>query len=151
MSLHYVWWIIALLLIGGEVLVPGFFLLWIGIAAAAMGLLLLVFPDLGMLGQALAFSALTFASCMFWWHGLRPRMMRGDDPSSANLSRRGAQMIGRHYVLAEAIVNGRGKAHVGDSLWLVEGTDAPAGSEVEVIGIEGALLKVKLTEAINPS
>ena len=33
---HYLWWIVALLLIGGEVILPGYFMLWIGIAAAAM-------------------------------------------------------------------------------------------------------------------
>ena len=30
--MHYWWWVLALLLIAGEVLAPGFFLLWIGIA-----------------------------------------------------------------------------------------------------------------------
>lgn len=143
MSMHYLWWIIALLLIGGEVLAPGFFLLWVGIAAACMGIVLLFFPGLGLLAQALIFSALAFGACMLWWRWLRPRMARNDDPASANLSRRGAQMIGRRYLLVEPIVNGRGKAKVGDSLWLVEGADAPAGSEVEVIGLDGAILKVR--------
>ena len=32
---HFLWWILALLLIAGELLVPGYFLLWIGLAAAA--------------------------------------------------------------------------------------------------------------------
>lgn len=143
MNMHFLWWIIALLLIGGEVIAPGFFLLWVGIAAAAMGFVLWVFPGLGILAQALIFSALAFASCMLWWRWLRPRMARNDDPAAANLSRRGAQMIGRRYVLVEAIVNGRGKARVGDTLWLVEGEEAPVGTEVEVTGIDGATLKVQ--------
>ena len=32
---HYLWWILALLLIASEVLLPGYFLLWIGIAELA--------------------------------------------------------------------------------------------------------------------
>ena len=42
-----------------------------------------------------------------------------------------------------AIVNGQGKARVGDSLWLAEGPDLPAGAPVEVVGVDGSTLKVK--------
>ena len=142
-GMHYLWWILALLLFAGEVLAPGFFLLWIGIAAAVMGLVMLAFPGLGILAQAVLFAVLAFASCMVWWRWLRPRLGRNDDPAAQNLSRRGAQMIGRRYVLVEPIVNGRGKARVGDTQWLVEGPDMPRGVEVEVEGVEGSTLKVR--------
>lgn len=142
-TMHYLWWILALLLFAGEVLVPGFFLLWIGIAAAVMGLVMLVFPGLGILAQAVLFAVLAFASCMVWWRWLRPRLGRNDDPATHTLSRRGAQMIGRRYVLVEPIVNGRGKARVGDSQWLVEGPDMPLGAAVEVEAVEGSTLKVR--------
>jgi inner membrane protein len=52
-------------------------------------------------------------------------------------------MLGRHLIVAEAIVNGRGKVRVGDTVWLAEGDDAPAGATVEVIGISGTTLKVR--------
>ncbi len=142
-TLHYLWWILALLLLGGEVLLPGFFLLWIGIAAAVMGLVMLVFPGLGILAQAVLFAVLAFASCMVWWRWLRLRLERDDDPAANTLSRRGAQMIGRRYVLVEPIVNGRGRAKVGDSQWLVEGPDMPLGAAVEVESVEGSTLMVR--------
>mgnify|MGYP002712991941 CR=1 FL=1 len=145
-TMHYLWWIVALVLFAGEVLAPGFFLLWIGIAAAVMGLVMLVFPGLGILAQAVLFALLAFASCLVWWHWLRPRLGRNDDPAADMLSRRGAQMIGRRYVLVEPIVNGRGKARVGDSQWLVEGPDMPLGSAVEVEAIEGSTLKVRAAD-----
>jgi membrane protein implicated in regulation of membrane protease activity len=145
--LHYWWWALALVLIAGEVLAPGFFLLWIGIAAAAMGVVTWVVPGLGALLQAVLFVALAFASCAFYWRYVRGRLARGDDPAAATLSRRGAQMIGQHYVLAEAIVNGRGKARVGDGQWLVAGPDLPAGAEVEVVAVDGSLLKVRAVSA----
>jgi len=50
--LHYWWWVLALILIAGEVLAPGFFMLWIGIAAAVMGVVTWVVPGLGALAQA---------------------------------------------------------------------------------------------------
>ena len=138
---HYLWWIVALVLIGAEVLLPGYFLLWIGIGAAATGLLVLVAP-LPMLAQAIAFVVLAFLSCAIYWYQVRPRMRRTDQ-SESRLNRRGEQNIGRQYVLAEAIVNGRGKARVGDGLWLVSGPDLPVGTTVEVVAVDGNTLRVK--------
>ena len=140
---HFWWWILALVLIGGDVLAPGFFLLWIGIAAAVLGVLTWLLPGMGVLAQAVAFVVLAFASCFFYWKWLRPRLARGDDPAADTLSRRGAQMVGKRYVLSEAIVNGRGKARVGDGQWLVAGPDSPAGAEVEVVAVDGTLLEVR--------
>ncbi|HET9835263.1 MAG TPA: NfeD family protein [Rhodanobacteraceae bacterium] len=141
--LHYLWWVLALLLIAGEVLLPGYFMLWIGIAAAAMGVIVLVLPALGVLPQAIGFVVLAFISCILYWRFVRPRLERDAAADSVLLNRRGARMIGQRYVLETAIVNGRGKARVGDGQWLVEGPDLPSGATVEVIGIEGTTLKVR--------
>ena len=145
--LHYWWWVLALILITGEILMPGYFLLWIGIAAGAMGVLTWMVPGLGALAQAVAFMILVFASCVFYLKVVRPRLGRDDDPIAATLSRRGDQMVGHRYVLIEPIVNGRGKARVGDGQWLVAGPDLPAGTEVEVVGAEGSLLRVRAVTA----
>lgn len=140
---HYLWWVLALILIAGEVLLPGYFLLWIGIAAAAMGAIVLVLPALGVLAQAVCFAVLAFLSCILYWKFVRPRLQREATPEAALLNRRGARMLGQRYVLESAIVNGRGKARVGDGQWLVEGPDLPVGTAVEVIGVEGTTLKVR--------
>lgn len=140
---HYLWWIVALVLIAIEVIMPGYFMLWIGIGAAATGLLVLVVPGLSLLTQAIAFAVLAFVSCGVYWYGLRPKLQR-DEPGDNRLNRRGEQLIGKRYELIEAIVNGRGKARVGDGQWLVSGPDLPIGSTVEVIAVEGTTLKVKL-------
>lgn len=140
---HYLWWIVALVLIAIEVIMPGYFMLWIGIGAAATGLLVLVMPDLSLLIQSIAFAVLAFVSCAVYWYGLRPKLQR-DEPGDDRLNRRGEQLIGKRYELIEAIVNGRGKARVGDGQWLVSGPDLPIGSTVEVIAVEGTTLKVKL-------
>lgn len=140
---HYLWWIVALVLIAIEVIMPGYFMLWIGIGAAATGLLVLVMPDLSLLIQSIVFAVLAFVSCAVYWYGLRPKLQR-DEPGDDRLNRRGEQLIGKRYELIEAIVNGRGKARVGDGQWLVSGPDLPIGSTVEVIAVEGTTLKVKL-------
>jgi membrane protein implicated in regulation of membrane protease activity len=142
LSVHYLWWILALLLIAGEVLLPGYFMLWIGLAAAAMGVVLWVVPTLGLLTQAVLFALLAFAFCVGYARWLRPRLERSS-PGDERLNRRGEQMIGQRYVLVEPIVNGRGKARVGDGQWLVSGPDLPLGSTVEVVAVEGTTLQVR--------
>jgi membrane protein implicated in regulation of membrane protease activity len=141
LTLHYGWWLLALILIGAELLLPGFFLLWIGIAAAAMGIVLMLLPPQSLLAEAMQFAPLSLVSCFLYWKFVRRALT---EPSEQPLlNRRAAQFIGRRYVLDTAIVNGQGKARVGDSQWLVEGPDLPAGATVEVIGVDGATLKVQ--------
>lgn len=142
LAIHHLWWLLALLLIALEVALPGYFLLWIGIGAGATGVLAWMMPGLSLLGQAIAFAVLAFVSCAIYAYGLRPRFA-GGDAASERLNRRGAQMIGQRYVLIEPIVNGRGKARVGDGEWLVNGPDLPLGASVEVVSVEGNTLQVR--------
>lgn len=141
LTLHYGWWLLALVLIGAELMMPGFFMLWIGMAAAAMGLILMFLPELSFLSQSVLFVALALISCYVYWHFVRAAARETSD--QPRLNRRAEQHIGRRYVLDTAIVNGRGKVQVADSPWLAEGPDLPAGTEVEVVGAEGTTLKVK--------
>lgn len=141
-SLHYLWWILAVLLILGELLAPGYFMLWIGLAAAAMGVLVWIAPGLGMLAQVLLFALLAIALCVLYARVFRARIERSE-PGSERLNRRAEQMIGQRYVLVEAIVNGRGKARVGDGQWMVAGPELPAGRSVEVVSVDGATLQVR--------
>jgi membrane protein implicated in regulation of membrane protease activity len=144
LAIHHLWWLLALLLIALEVALPGYFLLWIGIGAGATGVLVWLMPGMSLLMQAIAFALLAFLSCVIYAYGLRPRLRRGD-ATSERLNRRGAQMVGRRYVLIEPIVNGRGKARVGDGEWLVNGPDLPLGATVEVVGVDGNTLQVRPT------
>lgn len=68
-----VWAVLALLLIAAETLVPGAFLLWMGIAAAAMCLLVLVLPDIALLWQIVASVLLSFLSVQVYrtWFAAR--------------------------------------------------------------------------------
>ncbi|UGB37451.1 NfeD family protein [Frateuria soli] len=142
LAIHHFWWLLALLLIALEVALPGYFLLWIGIGAGATGVLAWLFPGMSLLAQAIAFAVLAFLACAVYARVLKPRLRRGD-AASERLNRRGAQMVGQRYVLIEPIVNGRGKARVGDGEWLVNGPDLPLGATVEVVGVDGNTLQVR--------
>lgn len=142
LATHYLWWIVALLLIVGELMAPGYFLLWIGLAAAVMGALLWTFPGMGLLLQAVLFALLALTSCLAYARWLRPRIERRG-PEAERLNRRGEQMVGQRYELVEAIVHGRGKVRVGDGQWLASGPDLPVGSTVEVVAVDGTTLQVR--------
>lgn len=141
LSTHYGWWLLALVLVGVELMAPGFFMLWVGIAAAAIGAILLVFPDIPFIFQAVLFAVLALASCFGYWRFVRRAMQEPSD--QPRLNRRAEQLVGRKYILDSAIVNGQGKARVGDSLWIVDGPELPAGATIEVVGVEGSTLKVR--------
>jgi membrane protein implicated in regulation of membrane protease activity len=72
-----------------------------------------------------------------WAH---PSISRSDQPA---LNQRAAQAIGRIYVVEEAIVAGRGKVRIGDTLWPVSGREAPAGAHVKVTAVKGTVLQVE--------
>lgn len=138
---HYGWWLLGLLLIATEMVAPGYFLLWIGIAAAVMGVVTLLLPGLPFVLQTVVFAVLAVMICGIYWKYIRPRAeLRDDQPL---LNKRGERMIGRRVLVAQAIVNGRGKVSVGDGEWLAEGPDLPIGSEVEVVSIRGTTLQVR--------
>lgn len=138
---NYGWWLLALVLVGAEMIMPGYFMLWIGIAAAFMGVVTLIAPGLPSIAQAVVFALLAIAACLAYWKFIRPLAeVRNDQPL---LNRRGKKLVGERFVLIEPIVNGRGKVKVGDGQWLAEGPDLPAGSEVEVVAVDGTSLRVR--------
>lgn len=126
-----------------ELLTGGGFLLWTGISAGLVGIIFWLVPAMSWAGQLVVFAILTVLSAILWWKYLQKRPIHSDQPM---LNRRSAQYIGREVVLTEAIVNGRGRVHLDDTMWPVIGPDLPAGTQIKVVGVDGVLLKVKKVE-----
>ncbi|QJE73564.1 NfeD family protein [Aerophototrophica crusticola] len=135
------WWVLAVVLASVEIFAPGAAFLWLGVAAACVGMVLVVFPDLGWQAQFGLFALLciiAFAASRFI-----PRGKPGDT-DEPGLNRRAEQYVGRTVVLESGVVNGRGRARVGDSLWTVSSTrDLPAGAAVRVVAADGVVLRVE--------
>jgi len=134
------WLAFGTLLLILEVFGAGGYLLWIGVAAASVGVLTYLLPGLPWALQFVLFGVLSVLTAVLWWRRQRSAAKPSDQPG---LNRRGSELLGRQFVLHEAISGGRGKIKAGDSLWLVTGPDLPAGSAVRVIGQDGVLLKVE--------
>ena len=131
-------WVIAgLVLAGAEIVVPGVFLIWLGLAALATGLVaaLIAIP---WQGQILLFAALAVALV-----GLATRLHRRTGPDDATLNRADRGLIGREGVLAEPITHGTGRIRFDDTLWRIEGPDLPVGGRVRVVGLTGTVLRVE--------
>ena len=137
------WWLLAGLLLIFELTAPAFFFLWLGIAAAAVGLILLVFPSIGLETQLVLFSIASVVSIIIWRKYRESRPLKTDQP---NLNRRGHQYIGRVFSLNNPIINGEGKVTVDDSTWRVKGPDLPAGTSIKVTGVDGVIFTIEAAE-----
>ncbi|MEI2456354.1 NfeD family protein [Lysobacter firmicutimachus] len=137
------WAAIALLLFAAEALAPGAFMLWLGLAAAAVFGLVLLFPGLTVLAQVAAFVVLSFVSIQVYRTWFRGRERASDQPL---LNRRAEQLVGRVVPLERAIVQGVGRVQIADAFWDVSGPDLAAGTPVRVIGTDGMTLQVEAAD-----
>ncbi len=133
------WWVIGIVLVIGEVVLPGTFLIWFAFAAFGVGLIGVV-VDLSGMNQVVVFGLLSFASLSL---GYLMRKRRGDPEVPAFADRTQAYM-GKTYTVVEAIENGQGKIQVGDSVWLAEGEDCVVGGSVKVSGSRGNVLLIEV-------
>lgn len=135
------WAAVALVLFAMETMAPGAFMLWLGFAAAAVFLVVLLF-DVPMLAQVALFVVLSFISIQVYRRWFRGRGRVSDRPT---LNRRTDALIGRVVTLDRAIVGGRGRVQIADAFWDVTGPELPAGTPVRVVAADGMTLKVEAT------
>ncbi len=134
------WWILAGVLLILELTSPAFFFLWVGIAAAAVGFLMLLFPGQPIELQLVLFSVLSIVAVVAWRRYRERHPPVSDQPL---LNQRGRQYRDRVFTLHHPIVNGVGKVEVDDSTWRVKGPDLPAGTQVRVIDVDGVVFVVE--------
>lgn len=133
------WFILAGLLMIGELSMPGAYLIWLGLAAGATGLVALAL-DTPWQVQVVIFAVLAVAAVIVG-RLVSPRPSEGSDRPFLN--RRAEGFVGRAFVLEEPISGGVGRVRIDDTVWRIEGADLPAGSRIVVERIEGATLVVR--------
>jgi membrane protein implicated in regulation of membrane protease activity len=143
-QLVYTWWAIALALLAIETIIPGASILWFGIAAFVVGVVMIFLPDLPLLGQVAVFGVCAIASVAVYWKWFRRHEAPSDQPL---LNRKADRLVGREFVLDTPIALGRGKLKIGDALWTIEGADLAAGQRVRVCKTDGLILQVEKSEA----
>lgn len=134
----WLWFALAVILLVLESIVPGLHFVWFGISAALVGAIALLVP-MAWQWQLILFTLIALVSVFWMRRSSSNDVAKSDEPT---LNVRGAQYIGRRVVVDTAIVGGRGRVKVGDTIWQAEGEDAPAGQTVEVTGVNGVALVV---------
>ena len=126
----WAWFVIGLVLLALELVVPGGWFLWLGAGGIVTGLLAFI-PGVTWPWQVTIFG---------WTMISRTRKPRSDRPL---LNQRAETYVGHEGQIDEPIVNGYGRIKLGDTWWRIAGPDLAAGRRVRVVGAEGALLRVE--------
>ena len=139
----WAWWVLGIVLLILEVLMPGVFLVWIGIAAIITGALSLLLWDFALWtwqAQWLVFAVLSLIAALIGRRIVRTRGQVSDQP---HLNQRGQSLVGRTATLEQPIAEGRGRIRLDDTMWSVQGPDLPVGTRVRVTASNGRDLAVE--------
>ena len=135
------WLILSGLVLLGETLGTGGFLLGISAAAFITGIVAFVAPGLDWRLQAALFGGLSLVMTALYWWRFRRFNEATDQPQ---LNQRIRQMIGSTHVLTDACEPGEGRMQIGDTLWRIRSATAlAAGSRVRITGADGMTLLVE--------
>lgn len=135
----WAWFVLGGVLLVAEILAPGTFLVWLGLAALITGALTYV-VDVSWQTQVLAFAALAVVAVL-----VGRKVTPSPDKASDRpfLNRRAEGYVGRVFTLDEPITGGVGRVRIDDTVWRITGPELAAGTDVRVVGVDGTLLKVE--------
>ena len=139
------WLGIGLVFLVLELIISGVFLMWVGFSALSVALLLALVP-LSWKIQLVISGSLTLVYIVLWTYFGKSKF-QDLKTSEQNLNSRSMNYIGQTRPLLEAIVGGKGVIVIDDSRWVVSGPDAPEGSSVKILSVDGSTLIVELVNA----
>jgi membrane protein implicated in regulation of membrane protease activity len=135
----WLWFVVAAIFFLLELMAPGVFMLWLGLAAILVGIISLV-AVLSWQLQLIVFAVLSIA-CIPAYRSFARKVERPVDRPFLN--RRAEGYVGRVFTLEKPIVDGVGTIRIEDTVWRVSGPNLPAGSRVKVASADGADLAVE--------
>jgi membrane protein implicated in regulation of membrane protease activity len=140
------WWHWAVLGIGlivAELAIPAFFIVWFGLGALLVSVVLLVVPALGLTAQLLTWTLASLAMVALWFRIFKP----GKHKTKIGMA--DSNIVGEIGILirdVEPFKRGQvrfQKPLVGSEVWECISDEAIAsGERVRVLGVEGSFLKV---------
>lgn len=143
------WWhwvVLGLCLSIAELAIPAFFIIWFGIGAIGVGLLLLVAPDLTLAKQLLIWAAVSSVLVAVWFRYLRPRTVTAIGTSTANVTGEVGVLV------SDLCPNSRGQVRfqkpiLGSDVWeCYADNNLKAGERVRVVAVEGSFIKVEASK-----
>ena len=143
----WLWMIGGILLLIAEIIAPGFFLVFIGVAALATGAFTLLF-DMPLAFQLILFTIYALVAVMI---GRKVYANQAADSSDPLLNDRVARMVGKSVTVITAIDEHSGRVRVGDSEWSARGGPGRPGERVRITGVDGNCLLVEPERQLPPS
>lgn len=141
--MEFVWWhwiVIGFILIGAELMLPAFYLIWFGLGALLLGLIMTVF-SLSMTAQLFVWTLASSGMVLLWFRYLKPRTMTQAGQADA--------IVGEIGLLTRAVAPyERGEVRFqkpigGAESWPCIADEAiPAGERVRVSSVEGNIFKI---------
>jgi membrane protein implicated in regulation of membrane protease activity len=138
------WWhwvVLGLALIGVEMLVPTFYLIWFGLGALLVGLCTALYP-LGFTAQVGLWTVASVAMVLLWFRYLKPKTKTLAGASDV-------RMVGEiGLMIREVAPFERGELRfqrplAGSETWpCIADETIPVGTRVRVVALEGNILKV---------
>src|SRR3979411_2112194 len=121
------WLIFGFILMALELLTPGVFMFWLGLAALLVGLLSFAINP-SWQSQLLMFAIFAAAAVPLW----RRVAHSNSAVSKSNpfLNKRTDALIGRVFTLEKPIIDGSGTVRIDDTVWRGAGPAPPAGRRV---------------------
>lgn len=139
MAPHWLWLIAAAVLAAAELIAPGFFLIWIGVAALLTGIAALLLP-IGPPVQYLLFALTAVALVLIGRRWFARNAITSADPL---LNDRVARLIGEIVTAVEPVDEAHGRVRVQDGIWSARGGPAATGERVRVVGCRKNILIVE--------
>ncbi|MBA5763426.1 NfeD family protein [Vibrio sp. 404] len=138
---HWHWIAFGLALLAAELLGTAGYLLWLGISALLVGVLLAWLPISWQL-QWVSFGVFSLATTWLWWRRQLKSDRQGDE--KRDLNQKTKQLIGQSIQLEHDIPAGRSRIKLADTTWSAHSEQAlSAGSMVEVVAIKGIVLFIE--------
>lgn len=147
MQIEWWHWIIAgFCLIGLELLIPSFTIIWFGLGALAVGVLSGLWPGFSLAGQVALWSFASICFTAMWFKYLKPK----GDRTRAGMSKEG--IVGESGIIIRGTEDSYGRGIVkfrisvlGADEWGCYSSEAlHVGDRVRVVDIEGQILKVEI-------
>ncbi|MEN9461595.1 MAG: hypothetical protein RIS84_1615 [Pseudomonadota bacterium] len=145
---YWHWWAFGSMLLILEILLPGAFFIWIGIAAIALGFLVMFMPYLSFESQLFIYSIIALIAVILGRAYFAKNPIQSEQPL---LNERTVQYLGRVFTVVEPIIDGRGKVQIDGSFWRVEGEDCPEGTRVKIVKVSGMHLEIIIVHEEEPT
>jgi membrane protein implicated in regulation of membrane protease activity len=143
----WLWMIGGILLLIAEIIAPGFFLVFIGVAALATGAFTLLF-DMPLAFQLILFTIYALVAVMI---GRKVYANQAVDSTDPLLNDRAARLVGKSVTVIAAVDEHSGRVRVGDSEWSARGGPGRPGERVRITGVDGNCLLVEPERQLPPS